>query len=356
MKKITLLLLISTYSLNTVAAMVSVVGKKYTHRSFRSGNIHLYSSQKKILVPTPEQFSPHTLCVLLKQGIFTLPTLCYTYCSQDGPSLHHRILKRSRDAAFLVNSLAQTNKFLNTFVNDPERTLDLIKKLSHCCNSSDLTIARQLCTKGAQERFHLQKSFLSSYTTNFSLDIFYARYLKREGLDCNFSSFRRHSFVLFEALFRRDESAVRWLVSNGADIRVSDNSTCSAFMLILADCSNDFIHEILKSVVLCDVRYRNSNNDTPLHYCFFKFESHYEGFRYCPKKSCSCYKYGIIAELLKRGADPLAMNNQGFTPFDWAKESENKNLIDLMQWYIDNPTHEQDISDFDSQKNADSVC
>lgn len=75
--------------------------------------------------------------------------------------------KSMKEAAFIINSLAQVNKELNATINDDKFCLQLIKYLAKKFNVSDQEVATSLQTQEAKQRMQLQND-LYQLCTSFS--------------------------------------------------------------------------------------------------------------------------------------------------------------------------------------------
>ncbi len=64
--------------------------------------------------------------------------------------------KTLKESAQTINALAQTNKHLNTLINDPEFNLQLIKNRAQQFNVSDIKVAKELQTQASKTQLKIQ--------------------------------------------------------------------------------------------------------------------------------------------------------------------------------------------------------
>ncbi len=330
MKKITLVLFASIYSLNTIA-MLPIVDKNRSQLNCifftkKYSFPHLKKETKKV-----EPLIAPTFCAIFEQNIFTIPILCARY-------------ERVEEIVSLVRALVRTNKFLKKFINDKKRTLQLIKQLRpHFVGYSHLYIAQLLGTKAARDRFIVQKAFLEGWVDHYRCPFAeHSKILQTRELDLEFTSGYCWETPLLKALWRQYPNIAIWLIDNGADITVHDPCKTNACMMALAIHWKPLTEKILNHPRF-DVHYSDNAKNTPLHYCFFKFQE--DGIaRYDQDAWRRYWMDEIIEKLLQKGADPTAINGDGKTPLDFAKvnrdgktpldfakESGDKRIIDLME-------------------------
>jgi hypothetical protein len=311
MRKTAFFLFLSIYSIHT-DAMDFIVEKK-------SEQIKNFSM-------------PATFCAILKQHIFTIPSFCLEY-----PCL--------KDATVTISALAQTNRFLNKFINDDDKTLALIKQLSQQFDCSHIDVSRALCTNAANNRFALQKAFLVGWNHGFDLIEDDINKLKRMGLDLNFGYCKKCPTALMQTAGWQEvgySNIAVWLIENGADITLCTPVGINASMIALAHNNWPLIDTLLDhpafDAIHCDIE-----NSTPLH-CYF-----YGLMRdVVPGLGTNATpSLRIVKKLLEKGANPTIMNKDEKTPLDLAKESGYQSLIELL---------EKATADFNFKKNADSVC
>ena len=319
MKKTTLLLFVSLYPFNT-NSMLRVVDKRYAQKLSHHHQFH--SVERKVFIPSlkkenkkPEPLIAPTLCAVLEKNIFTIRMLCAPYKSLE-------------EAVSTLKSLIYTNKFLERFINDDKRTLELIKKLSQQFDCSNMEAAGCLGTKAAVKRFVLQTGFFDKLIlSNFNIS--YANLLKKKGLDVNFSTFfdfELPQFPLLRALYQGEIQAAEWLIENGADINALTTRNQNAVMLVIPNLNMALIDKFLDHPAF-NVHHKDSSGDTLLHYCFYsnqniKFDSH--------KDEIEC-RYKIVQKLLNKKADPTLVNHRARTALDLARELKDQSLIDLME-------------------------
>lgn len=299
-----LLLLIPIVSLNTYA--MQYVVQQYEKKQHRPISGFM---RKTILIPSSQKMSqpipsiPAAFCDILEQNIITISALCKNYsCLYD--------------AAKTINALAQTNRFLNQFINDDDRTLKWIKELSEHFAFSNIHVAKVLYTGAAKDRFILQKSLETIYSCQ-GLDI-----CKSKGADLDFTyTYDGHTLLQFDARLRhRDNFAVvQWFLENGADInRVATSDGCNAAMKAIRErvCGKEVLFLFFQHPALM-IDYQDKNKNTLLHWCVYEYSFD------------SMFK--AMKQLLERGANPTLINKDGSTPLDLAKAIKYGHFITLLK-------------------------
>jgi len=272
----------------------------------------------------------------------------------------HSSAETLREAAQIFNALACTNKFLNDYVNDNQRTLGWIKQLSKRYRCSDIDVARMLCTRAANKRLALQRAFFYSDCNWHNFIISDANKMKSLGLDLDFTYEKevptvllkillvpRYSVPIYLNILKKSDEIAQWLISNCADINILTSSKFrwndhmwipskqNASLLALRFFNTSVISDLLQHKAF-KVNYRDGNKDTPLHCCFYGLKNHASGQNHC-NQGCqqemqrAPFICMIAEQLLEKGANPLAMNRDGKTPLALAEESGNQLLINLLQ-------------------------
>jgi hypothetical protein len=303
MNKKTLILIFFTISSVPSNAMKRVM----SHLDSKS---HISQKKIKTTYVTP------SLPVIFKQEIFS-------WCSAY-PTL--------KKAARIINTLAHVDTSWNVFINDDKRALQLIKRLSQQYHCSDIDVAKMLCTKAANERFALQRAFLVGWKWGLNKMRSDFNKLKNIGLDVDFSYKNDHPTVLIQTTFWQEsgyDHVACWLIENGADINICTPEGRNAFMIALAKSRTKLIGQLLCHSAL-DVNHQDIKQDTPLHCCFYGFvQNTFFGRKINTSRCPEVYK--IVKKLLEKGANPLAMNNDGKTPLMLAQECGYQPVIDLLE-------------------------
>lgn len=267
-------------------------------------------------------FIPATVCAMLEQKIFTIPSLCHA-CSY---------LPCLEDAAVTINALAKTNIIFNKSINEDDTTLALIKQLSRRFDCPNIDVARMLCTKGANNRYTLQRSFLVGWRNilwdSVKNDI---NKLKRIGLDLNFSYGKERPTPLLEATAWQEFGYSRiagWLIENGADITCCTPDGRNASMIALAGYNEDLIDALIDHSAF-NVNHQDNKNDTPLHCCVKgAFSITGDGRKLRSERFPLVYEKA--KKLLEKGADPTAINKYEQTPLTLAISVGYQPLIELL--------------------------
>jgi ankyrin repeat protein len=309
--------------------------KKIALLLFLSIHSHIYPMMS---IAEQKFYIPATLCAILEQKIFTIPSLCCA-CS---------CLK---DAAVTINALAKTNTFFNKSINEDDKTLALIKQLSQQFDCPNIDVARVLCTKAANNRYTLQRSFLVGWNHSWDSVKNDINKLKRIGLDLNFSYKKTHPTPLIQTVAWQEvgySNIACWLIENGADITCCTPDGRNASMIALANYNVKLIDTLIDHPAF-SVNHQDIFKNTPLHCCFSGIfcgicasDPIYKGIM--DQRFSIVYK--IITKLLEKGANPTVINTDGDAPLDLAKESRYQPLIELL---------EKAIADFNSKKSVNGV-
>ncbi len=278
------------------------------------------TSQPNLISHVPQKnktgYIEPSLPAILKQKIFTISSLCSTCTSL-------------KDAGITVNALVRVDKFLNGFINDDERTLQLIKQLSDEFNETNIEVTKMLWTKAANNRFALQLAFFVGWDGyNFNDIKCHMNRLKRIGFDLDFTYNDQRPTVLIQAMSKSADKVVGWLIENGADINVLTPGEQNAGMLALMKRNQELIHTFLDHPDF-KVNHQDSEKYTPLHCCFYNRCIHMGTREIDKTKGTEIYE--IVKKLLEKGANPIAMSDDGKTPLALAQESDYQPLIDLLE-------------------------
>lgn len=292
-----LLLLISIVSLNTNTAQYCV--GKYKKK--------LLPSSKTIVIPSRKLPS-------CKAPIGGNQDVIFLICK------HYENLS---DAAKMVNALAQTNKFLNTLINDDNRILKLIKSLSVQFDCSNMAVAELLCTKEANIRYLLQKSLMANWTGGDRTVKTFSK-LKSMGVDLNFT-YNKNETPLFCNIWWEEIGYAQvgeWLIKNGADINVVDKNGRNILMCAIEKDNKALIPLLLEHDSL-KVHHQDKQGNTVLHYCI-KALAYLAPMRYY-------YISDIIDQLLKKGANSTTKNMQNKSALDLCLEYQIKSCEPIIK-------------------------
>jgi hypothetical protein len=240
----------------------------------------------------------------------------FDFASQS-PEMQNKIIlflttnttaKSLKEAAQTINSLAQTNKELNEWINDSEFCLKIIKHLAQKFNCSDQTAAKILQTQEAKRRLNIQTTLQELCTRNSTNEE--RDSLFEQGVILDFT-YDNHTPPLTLAATNR-----RFDVVNNIIVLAFRNKLNLNF-----------------------VNMSNEVGDTPLLICIRK-TTEYNGLHYIGqrKKYIGTNSWPIyfscldnIKLLLEAGADPELANKNGLTPFAAAQQTGNQEVIDLIQ-------------------------
>lgn len=248
-------------------------------------------SKKKLEIIIP--LIPPTFCDMLRQKIVTISSLCK----------HYVML---RDAAEVVNTLAQTNKFLNQGINDDQKTLTLIKELSKHFNRLNITVAKILCTKAANNRYALQQLFCSDWNRGKATVATFPK-LKRMGVDLEFTYCLDRTVLLQNVCWLEYGYAEigKWLIENGANINAVDSEGCNAAMIAMRTYNEPLIPLLLEHSAL-RIDHQDNKGNTVLHYGIQAMMSLYVNGSFGIRANI----FKTIVQLLDKKAKVLVKNNE----------------------------------------------
>ena len=225
-----------------------------------------------------------------------------------------------QEAAQIFSALICVNKFTYMHMDDDQRVLGWIKDLSKRFDCTNLDVARALRTRAAKQRRTDQLGLLFNFDlveigkniSNF----------KGYALDINFSYDKQYPSPLLQCCgdAHRKYTAAHWLIENGADINVCTPEGDNACTLALSRGHTRFTKAFIERKDFIS-NHQNNKGDTALHY--------YIGYL---KRSSECNenyyndedrRYYIfvgekhdasIQDLLKKGANPILVNEAGESP------------------------------------------
>lgn len=324
-----LLIFVSIYSIHT-NAMMRIVDKGYKQDSYCAK----HNDSRKIIVRRVEKEAhikpikhqglsiESCLCAVLQQNILTIPSLCCTYSCL-------------KDAAVAANTLAQINKFLNTFTNDANNTLCLIKELSRKFNCSNETVAQELCTKKANERFAIQYALIGDWAA-YAFNTFEKRIKKAAQVaDINFTyGPDKKTPLILASQYNISTSAdiVSLLMQRGADITAYTTNRENAFMFALKSFNRRVINLFLAHPLMSKIflNQRDCSGQTALHYSIHGLWHNGHRYHQGPDERTS-FMYQIIEQLLEKRINPNTVDKHGRTASMLAVEWGDPLIIQLLQ-------------------------
>lgn len=221
-------------------------------------------------------------------------------------------------AAQTINSLAQANKELNEYINDSEFCLKLIKHLAEKFNCSDQEVAEALQTKEAKRRLTMQKKLLH-LTTSSQDPIKDFKILCQQNIDMTFTYYGKGHDDLYTPLIFTVTNHYYGLASNiiiyafnkGINITNQFNSEGNTALIL---CIKDTIRLGGDRYAYQRDRYTGEHVDIfPIYF--------------------DCLD--TIMDLLAGGADPELANLDGLTPLEAAQQTNNLEIINLIQKAIE---------------------
>ncbi len=117
-----------------------------------------------------------------------------------------------------------------------------------------------------------------------------------------------------------NERTIDHLLQSGADLNIADHTGKNALLVSVDSPQKGYIKRLVSKGV--DINSQDNDGNTSLHYLFIKILGNKMYIPYCKE---------IAAVLLEEGADPNIKNNEGKSPMDFAVESGEKELIDLLK-------------------------
>jgi hypothetical protein len=231
----------------------------------------------------------------------------------------------------VITSLACVNKSWNLYINNSEKTLSSIKKLSKRFDVSNMEIAKKLSTAGAQFRYLVQESARLRGGTQF-------KSLPACPLDLDFIYENKFTMLLEDIYFQKpDNNRIRWLIKNGADINITGPDGKNALMYALYFFRENLIPLFLEHQNF-DIHHRDKDGNTALHCCFgygIRTHGYYNGLA-TEFNPISCAQMcPIIKELLKKGANPDLSNEHGETAFNLAAKTCYEPFLTILGSYQD---------------------
>jgi hypothetical protein len=236
-----------------------------------------------------------------------------------------------QEAGKTINALAQTNPELNQIINEPKFCLKLIKNLAQQFNCSDQEAAEALQTQAAKNRLFIQKQFLTlCKKENFNQQVFNDLYEQYKGyVDLNFTLYlfefgsKFKLTLLSRGALDNNCPLIETLLSHGANINQTITSKGMTALGIATFNTN-------LSAVKCLLNNPNIviNQRGPKGYTVLLLAMIIEAEQ--PKKPNESLNL-IVKLLLEAGADPEIASDDGLTPLQVARNTNNQEVIDLIQ-------------------------
>ncbi len=315
MKKTAFLLISMSTNLMYASAMTCIADKKYTlercarkRDQFSKKVIPL--DQKTIEYKKP--FIEPSLSAVLEQQIIAIPGICCTY-----PSL--------KDAAMVMSNLVCVNSFFHRSINDSDKTLDLIKKLSQHFRCSDMKVAETLSTSAAYYRGLMQEPLYISPVSQCNLNVQMLNKSRKMGLDVDFTYCSIMHTPLMRAVFSMaygTREIIDWLITNDADINKRNGDGKNPVIVAIENYKKELIILFLDHPTL-DVHHKDIHDNTLLHFCvgtilnctLFQIEANNVEYD---------FMITVIEQLLEKGANPTVKNKSGRTPMEFALQESGK--------------------------------
>jgi hypothetical protein len=237
-------------------------------------------------------------------------------------------------AARAINSLAQVNQQLNTLINDPIFSLQIIKHLAAQFDCSDETAAAALQTKEAKHRLAIQKQFEELFTAVHVFDekLFNQLYKKyHKYVDLNFTyryfddpKLDKKDTLLIDAAqcdsYYKEHKINSLLKTNRIDINYQNKAGATALMQCAYFCNKPKELASLIAYPNININVQNKAKNTALHYA-------------CFREKYNQSKY--IKILLDADADPEIANMDNQTPLTIIIKFGNDEEIDLLKKAIE---------------------
>lgn len=281
---------------------------------------------KLVLVPTKSENQVKKI-VLHKKDL-----VCYLHQGTFHPTFTKEIDKNIlrfigtntrgdtlQEAAQIFSALICVNKFTWMHMDNDQRTLGWIKDLSKRFDCINIDVAKALRTRAAKQRRTAQLGLLF----NFDLPKISKNISNFEdcALDINFSYDKEYPSPLLQCCgdAHRKYSAAHWLIESGADINVCTSSGDNACTLALSLGHTRFMKAFIERKDFIP-NHQNNKGDTALHY----YVGHIKRLSECEgdyNDDDRCYRICVMEKpdatiqgLLKKGANPILVNEAGETP------------------------------------------
>jgi hypothetical protein len=241
--------------------------------------------------------------------------------------------KSLKEAAQIINSLAQANHSLNTLINDPQFCLQIIKSLAQQFKKADSEASRELQIKEARRRYDMQEKFKILFDSdNFTKKKFDDLYKEYPDVDLNFTydtpgvtfSGAEYGDTLFYIGFSDNKNIdaikLQCLLDSNADVNYFSRGAITALMLEISF-NTPKIVTMLCQYPKTKLNEQNKYGETALSRGLGIYKNYY----------VSPYFIKNIQILLDAGADPELANNNGLTPLQLAQQIGDQEIIDLIQ-------------------------
>ena len=238
-----------------------------------------------------------------------------------------------KEAAFTINSLAQVNHELNELINDPQCCLKLIKSLAKKFNCSHEKVCQTLQTKEAKRLWEVQSILYDLLVTTFDESGFFPlpKPLHIKGFNiellCNLGADLEFIYdgpieevtpLMLASINEVESYNISSLLAKGANINTTNKNGKTALMLAAQSRNFDAINRLCKSITL-DINKQDHQGNTALMLSLT--QSPY----------ANNINYMTVRRLLEADANPIIGNFNGLTPLAAAQETNNQEIINLIQ-------------------------
>lgn len=237
-----------------------------------------------------------------------------------------------KDAAQTINALAQTNKVLNTLINDPQFCLTLIKSRAKQFNCADTKVAKALQTKESKHRLVLQltfakviKNLIEEQENNGVLGQLNTLMAKNVDVDFTYvwnKDAQEYLSPLMYAVQHENKFLINYLLKNGANINRAGFNGKTPLMYAEDPATLKF----LASKPNININQQDNSGNTALLRAIQN---------YFPEDEHRADNLVVIQQLLDAGANPKITNNNGNAPLQEAHATGDQDLVNLIQSAID---------------------
>jgi uncharacterized protein len=250
--------------------------------------------------------------------------------------------KTLEEAGKTINALAQTSKYLNKLINDPEVNLELIKNRAKQFNASDAKVAIGLQTKTSKDQLKIQlvlakiiKEIIEEQENdnvlprlNKLLDGFKLEdKTYKVNLDFTYrwdKESQEYFSPLIQAVKHANKFLINYLLTNGANINQAGFNGKTPLMY--AD-NPEIITFLLAKEPNLNIDQQDASGNTALLRAIQN---------YFPEDGENRdQNIAVIQTLLNDKANPTIANNNGDTPLQAAQDTGDQEVINILQEAID---------------------